>query len=180
MLGTRGGDSDRGDHNCGMQFVEQELADKEESDMRIIQNGGHSIRQCFSQKEWGGARTERELTDDWKIVTDTRDLFTRSSRAVVQWCSGAVAQWRSGAVAQWCRGAVVQWRSGAVVQWRSGAVAQWRSGAVAQWRSGESFALIEPTYESCAAVANIWQVYHSLYIAPVHSVLYLHFISILK
>ena len=130
--------------------------------MRIIQNGGHSIRQCFSQKEWGGARTERELTDDWKIVTDTRDLFTRSSRAVVQWCSGAVAQWRSGAVVQWCSGAVAQgagvqwcsgaggqwfsgtvaqWCSGAVVQWRSGAVAQgagvqWRSGAVAQWRSG--------------------------------------------
>ena len=112
------------------------MADKQESDMHIIQNGGHSIRQCFSQKEWGGARTERELTDDWKIVTDTRDLSTRSSRAVVQWRSGAVVQWCSGAVVQWCSGAVVQWCSGAVVQWCSGAVVQWCSGAVVQWCNG--------------------------------------------
>ena len=46
VLRTRGVDRDRSDHNCGMQFVDQELADKQESDMRIIQNGGHSIRQC--------------------------------------------------------------------------------------------------------------------------------------
>ena len=41
MLRAKVGDRDKGDDSWGMQFVDLELTDKEESDMHIIQKGGH-------------------------------------------------------------------------------------------------------------------------------------------